>query len=124
MRASYKPVVTNLAIALLVTSCGIDQGGYHPPDVLSSQTAQTVLVSGPMTGQGVETADLKIVKDAVQGTPVFANTGVTIDTVAGILKVGDGAIVGTHFKIDGNTWNAVDRGRVARFMDKVRKLRS
>jgi membrane complex biogenesis BtpA family protein len=89
-----------------------------------SSLADVVLVSGPMTGQGVETADLKIVKDAVQGTPVFANTGVTIDTVAAILKVGDGAVVGTHFKIDGNTWNAVDRDRVARFMDKVRKLRS
>ena len=52
MRASYKPVVTKLAIALLVTSCGIDQGGYHPPDVLSSQTAQTVLVSGPIDAFG------------------------------------------------------------------------
>ena len=88
-----------------------------------SSLADVVLVSGPMTGHGVETADLKIVKDAVPGTPVFANTGVNIDTVADILKVGDGAVVGTHFKIDGNTWNAVDRGRVARFMDKVRQLR-
>ena len=52
MRASYKPVVTKLAIALLVTSCGIDQGGYHPPDVLSSQTAQTVLVTGPIDAFG------------------------------------------------------------------------
>ena len=88
-----------------------------------SSLADVVLVSGPMTGQGVETADLKIVKEAVPGTPVFANTGVTIDTVADILRVGDGAVVGTHFKVDGNTWNAVDRDRVARFMDKVRQLR-
>jgi membrane complex biogenesis BtpA family protein len=88
-----------------------------------SSLADVVLVSGPMTGQGVETADLKIVKEAVPGTPVFANTGVTIDTVADILRVGDGAVVGTHFKIDGDTWNAVDRSRVKRFMDKVRKLR-
>jgi membrane complex biogenesis BtpA family protein len=88
-----------------------------------SSLADVVLVSGPMTGQGVETADLTIVKEAVPGTPVFANTGVTIDTVADILKIGDGAVVGTHFKIDGNTWNAVDRDRVKRFMEKVRKLR-
>ena len=89
-----------------------------------SSLADVVLVSGPMTGQGVETADLTIVKDAVPGTPVFANTGVTIDTVADILRIGDGAVVGTHFKIDGNTWNPVDRDRVSRFMDKVRQLRS
>ena len=83
-----------------------------------------VLVSGPMTGQGVETADLTIVKDAVPGTPVFANTGVTIDTVSDILRIGDGAVVGTHFKVDGNTWNPVDRDRVRCFMDQVRQLRS
>lgn len=88
-----------------------------------SSLADVVLVSGPMTGQGVETADLTIVKEAVPGTPVFANTGVTFDTVADILRICDGAVVGTHFKIDGNTWNAVDRHRVKRFMDKVHKSR-
>jgi predicted TIM-barrel enzyme len=31
--------------------------------------------------------------------------------------------VGTHFKVDGNTWNAVDGTRVRRFMDAVEKLR-
>jgi predicted TIM-barrel enzyme len=89
-----------------------------------SSLADVVLVSGPMTGQGVETADLKIVKEAVPETPVFANTGVNIQTVADILRIGDGAVVGTHFKVDGNTWNPVDRDRVTRFMDKVRKLRA
>lgn len=88
-----------------------------------SSLADVVLVSGPMTGQPVETAELKIVKDAVPGTPVFANTGVNIDNVADILRLGDGAVIGTHFKIDGNTWNAVDRDRVKRFMDKARDLR-
>jgi uncharacterized protein len=32
-------------------------------------------------------------------------------------------IIGTHFKIDGNTWNAVDADRVQRFMHKVEALR-
>jgi predicted TIM-barrel enzyme len=63
------------------------------------------------------------VKDALADTPVFANTGVNIDNVADVLKVADGAVIGTHFKVDGNTWNAVDGARVTRFMDKVRKLR-
>ena len=56
-------------------------------------------------------------------TPVFANTGVNIDNVARHLRIADGAVIGTHFKVDGNTWNPVDGGRVKRFMDKVRKLR-
>ncbi|WP_119304345.1 BtpA/SgcQ family protein [Dongia deserti] len=88
-----------------------------------SSLADIILVSGPMTGQAAETADLKLVKDAIPTTPVFANTGVNIDNVADVLRIADGAIIGTHFKVDGNTWNAVDRSRVERFMDKVRKLR-
>jgi hypothetical protein len=88
-----------------------------------SSLADIVLVSGPMTGQAVEAANLKIVKEALPDTPVFANTGVSADNVADILRVGDGAVVGTHFKVDGNTWNAVDSARVKRFMDKVGKIR-
>ncbi|MFO1172948.1 MAG: BtpA/SgcQ family protein [Hyphomicrobiaceae bacterium] len=85
--------------------------------------ADVVLVSGPMTGEAVETGELSRVKDVLPKTPVFANTGCNIDNIGDILRIGDGAIVGTHFKVDGNTWNAVDRARVARFMDKVRTLR-
>ena len=39
------------------------------------------------------------------------------------IHIGDGAIVGTHFKIGGDTWKNVDGDRVRRFMDKVRKVR-
>lgn len=85
--------------------------------------ADVVLVSGPMTGEAVELSNLKEAKQAVPNTPVFANTGVNIDNVEEILSIGDGAIVGTHLKVDGNTWNAVDGTRVKRFMQKVDKLR-
>jgi membrane complex biogenesis BtpA family protein len=88
-----------------------------------SSLADVVLVSGPMTGQPVDSANLKFAKDVLPDTPVFANTGVNIDNVGDILAVGDGAVIGTHFKIDGNTWKAVDSARVKRFMDKVGKLR-
>jgi hypothetical protein len=56
MRAPYAFIGTQRAnivgVALLVASCGIDQGGYHPPDPMSSQSAQTVLVSGPIDAFG------------------------------------------------------------------------
>ena len=56
MRASYKSVLAQrssaVAMALVIASCGIDQGGFHPPDVLSSPSAQTVLVSGPIDAFG------------------------------------------------------------------------
>ena len=88
-----------------------------------SSLADVILVSGPMTGEAVETANLRVVKDALPATPVFANTGVNLGNVGDILKVADGAVIGTHFKVDGNTWNPVDGARVKRFMDKVRSLR-
>jgi membrane complex biogenesis BtpA family protein len=88
-----------------------------------SSLADIVLVSGPMTGEAVETGNLTVVKNVLRDTPVFANTGVNIDNVADILSIADGAVIGTHFKVDGDTWKAVDKARVSRFMDKVRKIR-
>jgi membrane complex biogenesis BtpA family protein len=88
-----------------------------------SSLADVILVSGPMTGQAASTSELRAAKEAVGDTPVFANTGVNIDTVKEVLSIGDGCIVGTHFKVDGKTFNAIDGDRVKRFMDLVGKLR-
>ena len=88
-----------------------------------SSLADAILVSGPITGQPADESDLRKVCEAIHDVPVFANTGVTVDNVRDVLAVADGAIVGTHFKVDGNTWNAVDGARVRRFMDAVEKLR-
>ena len=88
-----------------------------------SSLADAILVSGPLTGQSADLSDLARVADAVRPVPVFANTGVTLDTVAEVMRVADGCIVGTHLKVDGDTWNPVDGDRVRRFMDAVAKLR-
>ena len=50
-----------------------------------SSLADVVLVSGPMTGEAVEVGQLREAKAAVP-EPVFANTGVTIDSVAEIRR--------------------------------------
>lgn len=88
-----------------------------------SSLADAVLVSGPLTGQPTDRSDLRKVADAVKGVPVFANTGVTIDNVKDVLSIADGVIIGTHLKVDGDTWKKVDRARVERFMAAVEKLR-
>ena len=54
---------------------------------------------------------------------MLANTGVTVDSVTDILAVADGAVVGTHFKRGGDTWNPVDGDRVKRFMEAVDRVR-
>lgn len=88
-----------------------------------SATADVICVSGPMTGQPVDRSDLSETKQAVGPVPVLANTGVTIDSVTDILAIADGAVVGTHFKRDGDTWNPVDGDRVRRFMEAVDGMR-
>ena len=88
-----------------------------------SSLADVVLVSGPITGQPVDQSDLRKVKAAVGAVPVFANTGCNTDNITDILSVADGCIVGTHFKVDGDTWNPVDPARVARFMEAVASVR-
>jgi membrane complex biogenesis BtpA family protein len=87
-----------------------------------SSLADAILVSGPLTGQTTATSDLRKVREAVPEVPVLANTGVRIENVKDIFSIADGCVIGTHFKVDGNTWNAVDGERVKRFMDFVDKL--
>ncbi|MBY3074781.1 BtpA/SgcQ family protein [Rhizobium laguerreae] len=88
-----------------------------------SSLADAILVSGPLTGQAVDQSDLRRVCETVKDVPVFANTGVNKDNVRDILSVASGVIIGTHFKVDGNTWNPVDGDRVKRFMEIVEALR-
>jgi uncharacterized protein len=97
--------------------------GLRARSAVFSSLADAIMVSGPITGQPVDHSDLRQVREAVTDVPVFVNTGVNLGNVADMLALADGAVVGTHFKIDGNTWNAVDPARVRRFMDKVATLR-
>jgi predicted TIM-barrel enzyme len=53
----------------------------------------------------------------------LANTGVKHATVADVLDIADGCIVGSSLKVDGNTWNAVDPDRAVEFMRLVRAAR-
>lgn len=80
-------------------------------------------VSGLTAGAETSAQTLQLVKDVVPDTPVFANTGVRLDNVEEQLRVADGAVIGTTFKQDGNTWNAIDLQRVRTLMNKVKELR-
>jgi uncharacterized protein len=89
-----------------------------------SSVPDAVLVSGAITGEAAAMSDLEAVKRALPGTPVLANTGVKHDTVADVLAVADGVIVGSALKVGGDTWASVDRDRARDFMDRVRATRA
>jgi membrane complex biogenesis BtpA family protein len=109
-----------------------EAAAYLAPRALADIARSTVFnarpdalcVSGITAGAGVPLDALREVKQAVPDTVVFANTGVRLDNVENQLAVADGAIVGSTFKVDGNTWNAVDGARVAAFMERVREIRA
>lgn len=82
-----------------------------------------ICVSGLTAGVSTDTHVLKIVKDVLPETPIFANTGVNVENVETQLQIADGAITGTTFKRDGYIWNEVDVDRVREFMDKVKLFR-
>lgn len=85
-----------------------------------SSIPDAVLVSGQITGEAAPLSDLEAVKAMLPDTPVLANTGVRHDTVADVLRVADGCIVGSALKVDGDTWNPVDPERAADFMKRAR----
>jgi len=85
-----------------------------------SSIPDAILVSGAITGEAAAMSDLEAVKQALPDTPVLANTGVKHETVADVLRVADGCIVGSSLKVDGNTWNPVDPERAAEFMRLAR----
>ncbi|TCL61952.1 hypothetical protein EDC14_103054 [Hydrogenispora ethanolica] len=81
-------------------------------------------VSGLTAGSETSLQTLQLVKEAVPGTIIFANTGVRLDNLEQQLSVADGAVVGTAFKADGVFHNRVDVQRVKAFMDRVRAFRA
>jgi hypothetical protein len=88
-----------------------------------SSVPDAILVSGAITGEAAKMVDLEAVKRALPTVPVLANTGVKHATVAEVLSIADGCIVGSSLKVDGDTWKAVDPDRAAEFMRLVRAAR-
>jgi membrane complex biogenesis BtpA family protein len=88
-----------------------------------SSIPDAVLVSGAITGEAARMEDLEAVKRVLPSTPVLANTGVKHATVAEVLRIADGCIVGSALKVGGDTWAAVDPDRAKDFMDRVRAAR-
>lgn len=89
-------------------------------DAANSGMADGLVVTGQRTGLATSLDDIIAVKRTVPDKLLLVGSGTTMDNVTEILKQADGAIVGTHFKVDGVIENPVDENRVRRFMERVR----
>lgn len=77
--------------------------------------ADAVIATGQRTGDGAKLDELKEIHDAVD-LPVLVGSGVTPDTIGGIMAFASGVIIGSSLKAEGVMENPVDRHRVAVFM--------
>ncbi|MBI4610171.1 MAG: BtpA/SgcQ family protein [Candidatus Rokubacteria bacterium] len=89
-------------------------------DSVGRGLADALVVSGKATGEATPLEDVKRVRSAVRDTPILVGSGVTPESVAELLSVADGAIVGTSLKRDGRLGNPVDPERVKRLVDAAR----
>ena len=126
----YQHRLGNTDCALLYNVSAEFAGSLDPrslPDrarsAVFSSIPDAVLVSGAITGEAAEMRDLEAVKRVLPKTPVLANTGVKHTTIADVLRVADGCIVGSALKHGGDTWATVDPDRAKDFMDKARAAR-
>ncbi len=81
-------------------------------------------VSGANAGHETDSGLLVRAKRAAGDTPVFCNTGCTIENIKEKLEHCDGAFVGTSLKKDGKFVNQADPERVKAFMNNVRDFRA
>jgi membrane complex biogenesis BtpA family protein len=89
-------------------------------DLVHRGLADALVVSGRATGEPTAPGDVKRVRDAVPGVPLLVGSGVTPDTVADLLALADGVIVGTALKQGGDVMRPVDPARVRALVARAR----
>jgi hypothetical protein len=77
--------------------------------------ADSLIVTGPATGEPPNPSELRRVRDAVPDRRVFVGSGATVDTVRELLTHASGVIVGTGIKAGGDTSNPIDSGLARAF---------
>jgi uncharacterized protein len=85
-------------------------------DAVERGLADVLVVSGSGTGQAVDPERLHRVRRAVPQVPLWVGSGATPGTVAGLLQVADGVIVGSTLHRDGVVGSGIDRARVGAFV--------
>jgi len=82
-------------------------------DAVERGGAAALIVTGEGTGTPTSLDDVGRVRTVLPETPVLVGSGVTVDTISGILKVASGIIIGSAAMVDGKAARPVDPDRVA-----------
>ena len=93
-------------------------------DLVHRGLADGLVVSGRVTGAPTPLDDLKRVRGATPRVRLLVGSGATPETIAELLSIADGAIVGTYFKEDGVFENRAQRHRVEELVEAARAFRN
>ena len=78
--------------------------------------ADALIISGTATGAPPDLERFAQVRAAVPEARLLAGSGASAETIAGILRYADGAIVGTSIKVGGRTTAPVDPAKAEAFV--------
>jgi len=92
-------------------------------DLVGRGGADALIVTGTRTGGAVDPARVRAVRAAAGRAPVLLGSGVRAGTVADLLPLADGAIVGSALERGGRAGNPVDAARVRVFAAAWRRAR-
>jgi uncharacterized protein len=90
-------------------------------DAAQRGLADVLIVSGSGTGEPVGPEDVAVVRAAVPDRPIWIGSGVTPDTVAGLLEKADGVIVGSTLQQGGRAGHGVELERVRAVVQAARR---
>ncbi len=82
-------------------------------DAVQRGGAAALIVTGEGTGSPASLDDVRRVRAVLPETPVLVGSGVTVDTIPGILRVASGIIIGSAVMVGGEAARPVDPERVA-----------
>jgi membrane complex biogenesis BtpA family protein len=88
-----------------------------------AQGIDGLLVSGGYIGVAPDRATMLLIKDAAPDIPLIATSGVVPETIADVLAVADGAVVGSAMRQDGSVWKPVDPDRTRRMVELALRAR-
>jgi len=86
--------------------------------------ADAVCLAGTTAGSEIDVREIREAREgAIEKTPVIIGTGISINNLEKMYPLGDGFIVGTSLKEDGDTFKPIDPSRARQFMTKIKSLR-
>jgi membrane complex biogenesis BtpA family protein len=82
--------------------------GELAEDAVKRGLASALIVTGAGTGHPTSLEDVRAVRAAMPGVPLYVGSGASAETLPTLLEVADGAIIGSAAKKNANPANPVD----------------